>query len=378
MTSRALLTADRALLEGVLVPRAWVLVDGERIAAIGQGERPDVDGERIALGDALLAPGFVDLHCHGGAGTAFDDDEPDWDAALGLHARHGTTRQAVSLVSAPLDVLTARIARAVARAATDPAVLGIHLEGPFLADSHRGAHDPAALVAPSPDAVDRLLDAGEGRILQVTIAPELPGAIEAVARFVAAGVRVAVGHTGADAQGARAAFDAGATLLTHAWNGMPPIQHRAPGPLAAALLDERVTLEAVADGEHVAPEVLALLAQAAPGRIALITDAMAAAGMPDGDYRIGSLDVRVEDGLPRLADGGSIAGSTLTMDRAVRTMVDAGVAPEAALDAATRAPADAIGRPDLGRIVPGASADLVALSPALEAVAVWRAGARVA
>ena len=169
----------------------------------------------------------------------------------------------------------------------------------------------------------------------------------------------------------------GHAFLCWARNGMPPMHHRSPGPLPVALADERVTLEAIADGEHVAPEVLALLLQAAPGRVALISDAMAAAGMPDGAYRIGSLDVRVEQGLPRLADGGSIAGSTLTLDRAIRMLVAAGVALEAAVDAATRAPADAVGRGDLGALAVGARADLVALDDALEVTGVWREGVRV-
>ena len=281
-------------------------------------------------------------------------------------------------MTAPLEQLLPRVRAAAARAATDPAVLGIHLEGPFLADSHRGAHDPAALQAPTPDAVERLLEAGEGRILQVTIAPELPGALDVIGSFADAGVRVAVGHTGADAATARAAFDAGATLLTHACNGMPPMHHRAPGPLPVALRDERVTLEAIADGHHVDPEMLALLLQAAPGRVALITDAMAAAGMPDGDYRIGSLDVRVEQGLPRLAGGDSIAGSTLTLDRAIAVLVAAGVPLEKALDAATRTPADAVGRDDLGVLRVGGSADLVALDERLGVAGVWRDGVALA
>ncbi len=370
-----LLTADRALVEGVLMPDAWVRCEGGRITAVGQGAPPR--SPDLELRGATLVPGFVDLHCHGAVGSAFDDAQPEWDAILGFHAAHGTTRQAVSLVSASIDDLVPRVAAAAERCAVDDALLGIHLEGPFLADSHRGAHDPHALQAPTPAAVDRLLAAGDGRLLQVTIAPELPGALDAIARFVDAGVRVAVGHTGTDAETARAAFDAGATLLTHACNGMPPMHHRSPGPLPVALADERVTLEAIADGEHVAPEVLALLLQAAPGRVALISDAMAAAGMPDGAYRIGSLDVRVEQGLPRLADGGSIAGSTLTLDRAIRVLVAAGVPLEAAVDAATRAPADAVGRGDVGALAVGARADLVALDDALEVTGVWREGVRV-
>ncbi|MGC5078030.1 N-acetylglucosamine-6-phosphate deacetylase [Agrococcus sp. DT81.2] len=374
MSASLLLTADSMLVDGALVPDAWVLSERGVVTAVGRGAPPR-DADLAVSG--TLAPGFVDLHCHGAVGSAFDDDEPDWDGILGFHAAHGTTRQAISLVTAPLETLVRRIEAAAAVCRADDRVLGIHLEGPFLADSHRGAHDPAALQPPSAEAVDRLLAAGDGHVLQLTIAPELTGALDAIPRLVAAGVRVAVGHTGADAATARAAFDAGATLLTHACNGMPPMHHRSPGPLPAALLDPRVTLEAIADGEHVAREVLALLAQAAPGRLALVSDAMAAAGMPDGAYRIGSLDVRVEQGLPRLAEGDSIAGSTLTLDRAVRTMVEAGVPLEAALDSATRAPADAVGRVDIGGIRVGARADLVALDGRLGVSGVWRDGRRV-
>jgi N-acetylglucosamine-6-phosphate deacetylase len=370
-----LLRARRALLEGVMVPDAWVQAEDGTITALGQGAPPREPDVEV---DGTLAPGFVDLHCHGGLGGSFDDADPDWDAILGLHAAHGTTRQAISLVTAPLPALLPRVRAAAARAAAHPAVLGVHLEGPFLADSHRGAHDPAALQAPTPASVEALLEAGDGQLLQVTIAPELPGALDAIGSFADAGVRVAVGHTGADAATVRAAFDAGATLLTHACNGMPPMHHRSPGPLAAALLDERVTLEAIADGEHVAPEMLAVLLQAAPGRVALVSDAMAAAGMPDGDYRIGGLDVRVEAGLPRLAGGGSIAGSTLTLERAVRVLVAAGAPLAVALDAAARAGADAVDRPDIGRLRVGAAADLVALDDHLEVTGVWRGGHRIA
>lgn len=371
-----LLTAGQALLEGKMVPDAWLACESGVITAAGQGAPPR--SPDLALPDATLAPGFVDLHCHGAVGGAFDDPEPAWDAILGYHASHGTTRQAISLVTAPLPVLLPRVRAAAAQAAVDPRILGIHLEGPFLADSHRGAHDPAALQAPEPAAIDALLEAGEGRILQVTLAPELPGALEAIARLVAAGVRVAVGHTGCGYDPARAAFDAGATLLTHAGNAMPPMHHRAPGPIAAALHDARVTLEVIADGAHVHPAMLAVLLQAAPGRLALVTDAMAAAGMPDGPSHIGELDVVVEQGLPRLADSGALAGSTLTMDRAVRTLVAAGASLEAAPDAATQVPADAVGRPELGSLTVGARADLVALDGQLAVVGVWRDGSAIA
>lgn len=366
-----LLTTDRALVDGDLVTDAWLTSAGGIITGVGRGAPPRTPDRALS---GLLVPGFVDIHCHGALGSAFDDDAPEWERIAAFRTSHGSTRQAVSLVTAPLATLLPRVAAAAARCAIDDALVGVHLEGPFLADSHRGAHDPRALQEPTLHAVERLLEAGDGRILQITMAPELPGSIEAIGRLVDAGVRVAVGHTGADAATARAAFDAGATLLTHACNGMPPMHHRSPGPLAAALLDRRVTLEAIADGEHVAPEMLALLLRSAPDRVALVTDAMAAAGMPDGPFRIGSLDVVVEHGLPRLADGGSIAGSTLSLDRALRVVTDAGVPLVAALEGATRVPADAIGREDLGRLAVGARADFVQLGDDLEVRGVWRDG----
>ena len=289
-----------------------------------------------------------------------------------LHRAHGTTRAVISLITAPLDDLVARTAMVADLAAADATILGSHLEGPFLATSHKGAHDPALLRDPDPSAVDALMDAGRGTVRQVTMAPELPGGADAMRRILAAGAAVAVGHTNADLDTARRAFDAGATILTHAFNAMNGIHHRAPGPVIAALDDERVTLELIADGTHVHPSVLRLAIEAAPGRIALITDAMAAAGAGDGPYRLGDLEVVVSGGVARLAVGGSIAGSTLTQDAAVRRVVrECGMPLPAAIAAATVVPARAVGRPDLGRLTPGSAADAVLLSDLLEVQSVW-------
>ncbi|KAJ1683895.1 hypothetical protein LUZ63_020882 [Rhynchospora breviuscula] len=260
-------------------------------------------------------------------------------------------------------------------AGTDSDVLGSHLEGPFLDPGHRGAHDAALLRAPAADDVQRLLDAGRGTVRQVTLAPELPGGMAAVGRIVAAGAVAAIGHTGADAATARAAFDAGATILTHAFNAMEPLGHRSPGPVGAATSDPRVTLEAIADGVHLAPEVVRLLFGAAPDRVALITDAMAAAGARDGRYRLGGLDVDVVDGTARVAGEGAIAGSTLTQDRALRSAVACGVGLAEAVHALTAAPARAIGRGhDLGRLEAGFLADAVLLTADLRVRQVWSAG----
>lgn len=289
------------------------------------------------------AHGFVDIHCHGGGGHDF---AASVEAALGAAAAHrarGTTRIVASLVSAPLDDLDRRLGMVRAAMEADPGIVGAHLEGPFLAPARKGAHDAAALAEPTPEAVARLIDAGSGVLRQITIAPELPGALDAVRAFTEAGVVVAVGHTEATAAQAHAAFDAGATLLTHAFNAMPPVSGREPGPLGAALADPRVFLEVIADGVHVAPANLRWLFAAAPERMVLVTDAMAAAASHDGHYTLGSLDVEVAEGVARIAGTDTLAGSTLTLDRAIDVCVAAGVPREAALRAATTTPARVLG-----------------------------------
>jgi N-acetylglucosamine-6-phosphate deacetylase len=255
-------------------------------------------------------------------------------------------------------------------------VLGSHLEGPFLAESRRGAHAAAMLRAPDDATIDRLLAAAAGTLRQVTIAPELAGGLDAVRRFAAAGVVVAIGHTEADAAIARAAFDAGATLLTHAFNAMPGIHHRAGGPVAAAFDDERVSLELVLDGLHVEQSVAAIAFAAAPGRVALVSDAMAAAGAPDGTYRLGTLDVDVHAGFATLAGTETIAGSTLTLDRALILAIDAlGLSRSEAVAALTATPARILGLGDrFGRLAPGFAADVVVLGADDAVEQVWANG----
>ena len=356
------------------VEDGWVLVDGDTIRATGSGrDAPDAD-ELVDLGAATLVPGFVDLHGHGGATEAYED--ASFTDALAMHRAHGTTRSVLSLVANPVPTLVASLSRVRSVMATDPLVLGVHLEGPFLSPDNKGAHNADFLVAPTPDVVDELLAAGEGVLRQVTIAPELPGALDAVRRFVAAGVTVAVGHTVGTYEQARAALDSGATVLTHAFNAMPGLHHRAPGPIGAAVADDRVTLELILDGVHVHPAAARTLLRAAPGRVALITDAMGAAGAADGAYRLGSLDVTVTDGVAHVAGTDTIAGSTLTQDVALRNAVElVGLSLPEAVAALTSVPARALGLGDrLGRIASGYAADLVALSPSLEVQRVWGGG----
>jgi len=326
-----------------------------------------------------LTPGFVDIHCHGGNGASFDDGEEHIATALRMHRAHGTTRSVLSLVTASLPVLERRLADAAAAMDRDPLIVGLHLEGPFLNEQYRGAHDPSLLQAPDAASIDRLLAAGRGRISQVTLAPELPGADTALRRFRDAPVAVAVGHSAADFDTALSAFAAGASILTHAFNAMPGLHHRAPGPAAAAIASPGVTLEIINDGVHVHPEIVRLAFVSAPGRIALVTDAMAAAGAPDGGYRLGTLDVTVHEGVARLADGGAIAGSTLTLDAALRrTVTESRIPLTDAVQAVTETPARAIGRAsDLGALVPGFAADAVILSDSLHVEAVFAAGIRL-
>lgn len=356
-------------------PDAWLLLDGDRIAATGSGPAHPAADERLDVAGHWIAPGFIDLHEHGGGGH--DAAAGDSAAALEMHRAHGTTRSVVSLVAAPIPTLETQLARIAGLVADDPRVLGSHLEGPFLAPARRGAHALEMLCAPDPVTIDRFLDAAAGTLRQVTIAPELPGALDAIRRFVAAGVVVAVGHTEADAATTGAAFDAGARLLTHAFNAMPGIHHRHPGPIVAALDDDRVTLEIVLDGIHVDPRVAALAFAGAPGRIALVTDAMAAAGFGDGIYRLGTLDIEVRDGVARVADTDTIAGSTLTQDVALRLAVDfVGVSRSEAVAALTATPARVLGLDaTLGLLEPGYAADVVVLDDAFAVRGVWAAGA---
>jgi N-acetylglucosamine-6-phosphate deacetylase len=268
--------------------------------------------------------------------------------------------------------------RELALLVDDGRLAGIHLEGPWLSPRRSGAHQPGALTHPTPGAVEELLTAGGGAVRMVTLAPELPGGLDAVGRLADAGVVVAIGHTDATYDEARAAIDAGARLGTHLFNAMRPLHHRDPGPVGA-LLDAPVEVELIADGVHLHPAVLRTVFAAKPGRCILVTDAMAAAGGPDGDYRLGPMAIEVRDGVARLANGsgdGAIAGSTLTMDAAVRFAVGtAGLPLLDVVHAASTAPAAAWGLADVGAIEPGRRADLVVLDDRLEVVRVMRAGA---
>jgi N-acetylglucosamine-6-phosphate deacetylase len=353
----------------------WMLVDGDTITATGNGAAPTV-AERVDVAGHWLVPGFIDLHGHGAGGFSYDDGPESIAAALAVHRAHGTTRSVLSLVANPVETLATSLAQIAALTTTDPLILGAHLEGPFLDPDHRGAHNGAFLIEPQPATVARLLDAAAGTLRQITIAPELPNALEAIEILVEAGVRVGVGHTNATLEQTRAAFDAGARLLTHAFNAMPGIHHRAPGPVVAALEDDRVVIELILDGTHVHPDVAKLAFTCGSGRVALITDAMAAAGSADGDYSLGSLTVSVVNGIAHLRGTNTIAGSTLTLDVAVRNAIElVGLTPRDAIEAATLTPARVLGLDDrLGLLATGFAADAVILDHDWTVTGAWGAG----
>jgi N-acetylglucosamine-6-phosphate deacetylase len=368
-----LIAADRIVTPARVLAPGWLLVDGDRIAEVGSGESPRPPDE--ALPDATVVPGFVDAHAHGGGGGSFDGGDQEAAAtAVRAHLRHGTTSMMASLVSADQSTLLGSVDR-LADLADDGLVAGIHLEGPWLSPHRAGAHDPELLADATPGAVDALVQACRGHLRMVTLAPERPGGLEAVRRLTASGVKSAIGHTEATYDEARAALDAGASIGTHLFNAMRGLHHREPGPVAALLEHPDTYVELVADGVHVHPAALRLAAAAKPHLTVLITDAMAAAAADEGDYRLGRLVVEVRDGVARLAGGGAIAGSTLTMAAAVRYAVhEVGMPIEDAVRAATATPAAMLRLDRVGALLPGYRADLVVLDDALDVRRVLRGG----
>jgi N-acetylglucosamine-6-phosphate deacetylase len=368
-----LISSGRVVTPARVFAPGWVHVDGERIVEVQPGDPPrppDLD-----LPEATVVPGFVDAHAHGGGGASFDAGGPEAAATVtAAHLRHGTTTMLASLVTDAPGPQAQRVA-ALGELVADGLIAGIHLEGPWLSPRHVGAHNPALLSEPTPEAVDRVLAAGAGRIRMVTLAPELPGGMDAVRRLTAAGVVAAIGHTDATYDDARAALDAGATVGTHLFNAMRGVHHREPGPVTALLEHPDAFVELIADGVHLHPAVLRMVATRKPHLAVLVTDAMAAAANDDGDYVLGSMAVEVRDRVARLADTGAIAGSTLTMAGAVKFAVQrAGLPIEDVVRAATASPAAMLGLERRGALRPGFSADLVVLDADLDVVRVLRRG----
>ncbi len=328
-------------------------------------------GTVVELDRRWVVPGYIDTHVHGGGGACANTDDPDEIISMGrFHAAHGTTALLATTLAAPADELEAA-ARAIARCAgrrDGAVVLGAHLEGPFLSPTRAGALDPEVFLEPDPAVLERLLSAGAGSVRVMTIAPELPGAQELIDSLVRGGVVASLGHTDATYAQARAAVQRGARGATHLFNAMRPLHHREPGVVGAVLDLPEVSCELICDGIHVDPAALRLAHRAKGTRgVRLVTDAMQAAGMPDGSYWLAGAEVIVTAGRANVAGGGAIAGSTLTMDAAVRNAVrflDLRVEEASVLASAN--PARLLGLGDhKGAISPGLDADLVVLDEEL-------------
>ncbi|NJP24314.1 N-acetylglucosamine-6-phosphate deacetylase [Microbispora hainanensis] len=357
----------------------WLTIEDGRITHIGRGQAPR-DG--LGLGGRTVVPGFVDIHSHGGAGGSFPDGDPETAAAVAaFHLGRGSTTLMASLVTAAPDTL-ARTAATLADLCEEGLLAGIHFEGPYIARSRCGAHEPTLLREPDVAEFRALVKAGRGHVRMLTIAPELPNALDVIREAAAEGVVAALGHSDATYEQTIEGIDAGATVATHLYNALPPLGHRAPGPIAALLQDERVTVELINDGVHVHPAMLRLAMHAAGAdRTALVTDAMAATGMGDGRYPLGPMTVDVVDGVARIASdapgGGPIAGSTLTMDVAFRrTVREVGRSLVDTALMASLTPARVLGLDgEIGSITVGKYADLVVLDDDLGVGGVMKRGA---
>ncbi|MGW6915400.1 N-acetylglucosamine-6-phosphate deacetylase [Kitasatospora sp. NPDC054939] len=375
--TRITLSGARLVLPGGVVDHGRISVGGPAITGLGgPAQAGDLD-----LAGHTVVPGFVDLHVHGGGGASYSSGVAEEAlTAARTHLVHGTTTTVASTVTGEIDDL-ARQAAVLSELVEDGVLAGIHFEGPFISRSRCGAHRPDLLRDPDPALVRRLVGAARGHARMVTLAPELPGGLDSVRLLADLGVIAAVGHTDADHATALRAVDAGATVATHLFNAMPGIAHRAPGPVAALLQDDRVTVELINDGVHLHPTVLDLAyGVAGPSRVALITDAMGAAGMGDGRYPLGPLQVEVRDGVAMLPDGSSIAGSTLTLDRVLRRCLTVGgLSLNQAVESLSAVPARLLGLADrIGSLEVGKQADLVVLDSVGHAVvAVMRRGAWV-
>jgi len=380
-----ILTPDDEISDGVIV------VEGTRIAAIGHRDemRLPADAVDFVATGMTVVPGFVDVHIHGAGGhDVMEGDARALDRITSTVARHGTTSMVATTVTAPVED-TCRSLQGIARyirahESAEPdhltaEILGIHLEGPFISKARRGVHPPDALARPSLETLGKFIEAADGLVKIVTVAPELPGALELIAAAVAAKIVAAVGHTDADYDQARAAIHAGARHAVHMYNAMRPFEHRDPGIVGAILTDPEVTAEVIADLVHVAgPAIQVLIGTKGFDTVLLVSDGIAATGMPDGKYRLGNFEVSVKDGVARNGEG-KLAGSTLTLDRALRNVVALGVPLQDAVRMATVLPARRLGLAGKkGIIAVGADADLVALTSDLRVAGVMTRGAGLA
>jgi N-acetylglucosamine-6-phosphate deacetylase len=371
-------TASRLFTPVEEIQNPLLMVEDGRISAISSRSRNEVPANTslVDFGDAVLAPGFFDIHMHGGAGLDVMRALPSELPRLGKFlTTHGVTGYFATTVAAPLDatcVALGRLADAIEAAATesttDPAqarLLGIHLEGPFLSHKRRGVHPPENLVTPTVAVFERLWQAARGHVRMLTIAPEIPGALEVIAEAAKRNVCVSIGHSDAEMSVAQEAVKTGARHATHTFNAMRPLDHRDPGIIGEVLSDDSISADIIVDGIHVAPAVVKVFLRAKGiDRAVLITDSISATGMPDGRYQLGPIEVDVKDG--KCTSNGSLAGSVLTMDRAVRNVTRfSNWTLRDAVQAATLNPARTVGLANRhGILALGADADFTVLSPA--------------
>jgi N-acetylglucosamine-6-phosphate deacetylase len=379
-------SAQRLITPDKTIEDAWLLVDDGKIVEIaGRAERMAPIGvQALELGEGWIAPGYIDLHIHGSAGFDVMDAKPEALPAIErLLARHGITSYYPTTVTSPVDTTLRALERladaiengaALSQSECRARPLGIHIEGPFISPLRRGVHPAADVLAPNLATFDCFWQAARGHIGMMTIAPELEGALELIAEAARRGICVSLGHSDADFDAAKRGIAAGARHATHTFNAMRPLDHRSPGILGAVLTDVRLSADMIVDGVHLDPAVVALVANAkGPERTVLITDALAATGMPDGRYHIGLIDVDVKDG--RCLANGTLAGSILTMDKAVRNLMRfTGWSLAQAVGAASRNPAQAAGLTKKGCLAPGADADFVVLNSAGEVLRTFVGG----
>jgi len=355
------LGVEAALVDGALVQGDVEVVDG-RIARVGISS---------ANGRGIAVPGFIDLQVNGFGGVDFlEADAEGYRRAGEALLETGVTGYLPTLITTPEDELVAAM-REIPIVAEGPRILGIHLEGPFLSQRRLGTHPASARRDPDLGLLERLLAAGPVRMM--TLAPELPGSDGLIEELHARGVTVSCGHSDATSEQANAAFDNGIRTVTHLFNAMRPFEHREPGIAGAALARDDVIVQIINDGVHLAPDTVRLVWHAAAGRVALVTDAMAGAGVPDGPYSLGSLEVVVRDGAVR-GPNGVLAGSVLTMIDAVRNLHALGVGLADAVGAATSVPAAVLGLPTIGRLDVDLPADIVVLNDGLEIESVFVGG----
>ena len=384
-----ILTPEEEISDGIIV------VEGSRITALGHRDeiRIPAGAADYVAGAMTVVPGFIDVHVHGAGGhDVMEGNARSLDRIASAIARNGTTSLVATTVTAPLEETCrslegiARYIRAHEQPKEDPEnekaaaeFLGIHLEGPFISKARRGVHPQDAIARPSVETLQKFFEAADGLVKIVTVAPEIPGALQLIEHAAAAKVVAAIGHTDADYNQARAAIRAGARHAVHFYNAMRPFSHRDPGVIGAVLTDPEVTAEIIADGVHVdGPAIQVLLGCKGFDTVLLVSDGIAATGMPEGSYRLGNFEVTVKDGVARNSEG-KLAGSTLTLDRAIREVVALGVPLKDAVRMATILPARRLGLAGKkGIIAVGADADLVALTPDLRVAGVMTRGAGLA